>query len=397
MWQNADGEHGMTGSRGSIWKECSPPWRGCGWGEVGADEGWLGAHVLFPRLLKTAAALAIPTVQAARRCRCACWRAARRRCWATPPPTARSSSPPTWRPGEFSPSAAAAAACRVGRRSLWLRGVCVFPKQHLLGAGPSSRESTQRLLQLVQPACLTPLGARTAPPSLPAASCPPSPPRPACRAWNAPGTPPSARSTSRSTRRCVRWVCCARCGGRRALPGAPCCLSPARSTHLVPRTSLCPCGTHVRCCWHCTVLSARLTSLLSPTPRPPAPAAQRGGRPRGPPPGAVLAAAVRPHPGHVLRPPRRPAAGHPPARGGCWEGRREQGGRGCWRRDAGVVGAVCWAQATRNIPPHTLLAFNSSLAPARRVVQGDGKPEKGVKLLADGKSFVKDGVEYRCV
>ncbi|PSC75867.1 DNA (cytosine-5)-methyltransferase 1-like [Micractinium conductrix] len=30
-----------------------------------------------------------------------------------------------------------------------------------------------------------------------------------------------------------------------------------------------------------------------------------------------------------------------------------------------------------------------------RLPEGDGKPEKGVKLLADGKSFVKDGVEYR--
>jgi hypothetical protein len=30
-------------------------------------------------------------------------------------------------------------------------------------------------------------------------------------------------------------------------------------------------------------------------------------------------------------------------------------------------------------------------------LQGDGKPEKGVKALAGGKGFVKDGVEYKCV
>lgn len=30
-----------------------------------------------------------------------------------------------------------------------------------------------------------------------------------------------------------------------------------------------------------------------------------------------------------------------------------------------------------------------------RLPEGDGKPEKGVKALADGKGFVKDGVEYR--
>jgi hypothetical protein len=30
-------------------------------------------------------------------------------------------------------------------------------------------------------------------------------------------------------------------------------------------------------------------------------------------------------------------------------------------------------------------------------LQGDGKPEKGVKALAGGKGFAKDGVEYKCV
>lgn len=31
----------------------------------------------------------------------------------------------------------------------------------------------------------------------------------------------------------------------------------------------------------------------------------------------------------------------------------------------------------------------------RPLLQGDGKPEKGVRALADGKGFVKDGQEYR--
>lgn len=29
-------------------------------------------------------------------------------------------------------------------------------------------------------------------------------------------------------------------------------------------------------------------------------------------------------------------------------------------------------------------------------LQDDGKPAKGLKVLAGGKGFVKDGVEYRC-
>jgi len=33
--------------------------------------------------------------------------------------------------------------------------------------------------------------------------------------------------------------------------------------------------------------------------------------------------------------------------------------------------------------------------PTSACLQGDGKPEKGVKALPDGKGFVKDGVEYR--
>ncbi len=33
--------------------------------------------------------------------------------------------------------------------------------------------------------------------------------------------------------------------------------------------------------------------------------------------------------------------------------------------------------------------------PLARSLQDDGKPQKGVKALADGKGFVKDGVEYR--
>ena len=38
-------------------------------------------------------------LQARSRCRCGCWRAAARRCWATPPRTPSCSSPPAWRPG----------------------------------------------------------------------------------------------------------------------------------------------------------------------------------------------------------------------------------------------------------------------------------------------------------
>ena len=57
----------------------------------------------------------------------------------------------------------------------------------------------------------------------------------------------------------------------------------------------------------------------------------------------------------------------------------------------------------RSLSPNTAAAiiFSHSppaalcLPPAACSPQGDGKPEKGVKALAGGKGFVKDGVEYK--
>jgi len=124
-------------------------------------------------------------------------------------------------------------------------------------------------------------------PHPPAASCLASLARLTCPACPAPGTTPSARSTSRPTWSCARWALSWRRGAELAAAS-----SPRRAFRL-----RCLSGSRHQpsCSLHAWKQAPSCLSMLYPhLPVCPAcPAAQRGGCQGGPPPGAVLAAAVR--------------------------------------------------------------------------------------------------------